>query len=424
MGRKFLKTIVMMLFMMSVSFILKNDADASLQKWNLTNEVTCTVDNVTFCAYVSADAKECWIYRAQIMSDTDTIKFPNEINGIAVTKIGGAEELRGETADDDLFIDILGYDWDMGENIIGIPFGDKRGSIKNLILPNSLTVIGNASFLQFVNVDTIVIPDSVESIEKYAFELCTSLTAIALPQNLSYVDAKAFERCSSLWTLTISSANGTFKAENNMLLSKDGKKFYLAAPAIKKVNIPKGVKTLEKEALVTSYAGKINIPATVKKISKDSLSLTKAAKVTLNKKNRIFVKKKDGIYNKKTGVLVCIIVDDSQVVIPEKVKVIDESVSIMGRGKIIKKLTLPKSLKKLSGAWRKSIKDIIKSVCFKSLTPPSVQKSTDYPGYEVKPIYCEVYVPKKAKKRYIKWRLRGEGSDGDIEDFWDKVTGY
>ncbi len=35
-----------------------------------------------------ADAKECRIYRAQIMYDTDTIKFPNEINGIAVTKIG------------------------------------------------------------------------------------------------------------------------------------------------------------------------------------------------------------------------------------------------------------------------------------------------------------------------------------------------
>mgnify|MGYP006920896190 CR=1 FL=1 len=71
-----------MLFMMSVSFILKNDADASLQKWNIINEVISTVDNVTYSAYVSTDAKECWIYRVQIISDTDTIKFPNEINGM------------------------------------------------------------------------------------------------------------------------------------------------------------------------------------------------------------------------------------------------------------------------------------------------------------------------------------------------------
>ncbi len=423
MKKNIIKTIVMMLFVMSVSFIVKTDADASLQKWNLTNEVTGTVDNVTYSAYVSTDAKECWIYRAQIMSDTDTIKFPNEINGIAVTKIGGAGELRGKAADDyDDFIDILGYDWDMGEKITGLPLGDKRGSIKNLILPNSLTTIGSASFLQFVNVETIVIPDRVESIEKYAFEMCTSLTAIDLPQNLNYVDAKAFEKCSKLRKLTISSENSTFKAKNNMLLSKDGKKFYLVAPAIKKVNIPQGVKTLEKNSLFTSYAGKINIPATVNKISQDALSLTKAAKVTINNKNRIFVKKNDGIYNKKTGVLACIIVDDSQVIIPEKVKVIDESVSVLGGGKVIKKLTLPKSLKKLSGTWMMSTKDI-KSVCFKSLTPPSVQKSTVYPGYEVKPIFCEVYVPKKAKKKYIKWRLKGEQSDG-IEDFWDKVTVY
>lgn len=421
MKKIFLKTIVMMMFMVLVSFTIKTNAYASLQEWNLKNEVTSTVDNVTYSAYISTDAKKCWIYRIQINNDTDTIKFPNEVNGMTVTKIGGAEELLGDNADDDLFIDILGYDMDMGEEL-SVPLGDKRGNIKNLILPDSLTTIGSASFFKFDKVENIVIPGSVERIEKYAFEMCTSLTAIDLSQNLNYVDSKAFEKCSNLQTLNISYANNIFKTKNNMLLSKDGKKFYLAAPAIKKVNIPKGVKILEKEAMVTSYASKINIPATVKKILQDSLSLTKAAKVTINKKNRLFVKESDGIYNKKTGVLACMIVDDSQVIIPEKVKVINESVSVMGSGKIIRKLTLPKSLKKLSGTWMKSAKDI-KSVYFKSLTPPVAKKSIVYPGYEVKPIFCEVYVPKKAKKKYIKWRLKGENVS-DIEEFWNKITVY
>lgn len=418
MKKNILKTIVMIVFVMFGSFILKLNADAALQEWNLANEVTSTIDNVTYNAYVSTDAKECWIYRIQINSDTDTIKFPNEINGAAVTKIGGAEELLGDNADDDLFIDILGNKLDMGEDI-GVPLGDKRGSVKNLILPNSLNTIGSAAFLGFDSVETIVIPESVEIIEKYAFQMCKSLASIALPKNLNNIDAKAFGNCGNLYSLTISSENTTFKAVNNMLLSKDGKRLYLVAPAIKKVNIPKGVGILEKEAMFTSNAGKINIPATVKEISQDALSLNKAAKVTINKKNSIFVKEKDGIYNKKTGVLACIIVDDSQVVIPEKVKVINESVSVMGRGKTIKKLTLPKSLKRLSGAWKKSIKGY-KSVCFKSAKPPVVKKSKVYPGYKVKPIFCNVYVPEGAKKKYIKWMLKGKHDD-DIKEYWYNV---
>ncbi len=420
MKKNVLTTIVFMLFMTMGCLICKTSSEASIQKWNCTNEITGVFDNITYNAYLSTDAKECWIYRIQINNDTDTIKFPNEINGAAVTKIGGARELLGVTADDELFIDILGGKLELDEGVS--EFGGPRVCVKNLILPNSLITIGSASFTGFDKVENIVIPDRVESIENYAFEMCTSLTTVNLSQNLNDIDAKAFDNCSKLQTLTISSVNSTFKVKNNMLLSKDGKMLYLAAPAIKKVNIPKGVKVLEKEALSTSYADKINIPATVKEISEDSLSLVKAAKVTVNKKNKTFVKENDGIYNKKTGVLACIIVDDSQVVIPEKVKVINESISVLGTKKTIKKLTLPKSLRKLSGAWRKSVGDI-ESVYFKSTTPPVAKKSAVYPGYEVKPIFCKVYVPKQAKKKYIKWRLKGEDAL-DIEELWYKVIGY
>ena len=69
-----------------------------------------------------------------------------------------------------------------------------------------------------------------------------------------------------------------------------------------------------------------------------------------------------------------------------------------------------------------SIKEL-KSVCFKNQTPPSVKKSTVHSGYEVKPIFCKVYVPKKAKSKYIKWRLKGE-KYSEINDLWIKVIGY
>lgn len=400
---------------------IETGAAASLQKWNITNEVTGTINNVSYNAYISADAKECWIYRITIDGAIETVNFPNEINGAKVTKIGGAKELLGNTADDDLFIDILGNSLDVGEKIDDVA-GDVRSNIKNIVLPDSLTSIGSMALFEFDKVENVAIPDSVENIEAYAFGMCTSIKGMVLPQNLGDIDEKAFYKCSSLETLTVSHANTKYTANNNVLLSKDGKKLYLSAPAVKKVNIPDGVETLGNEAMVTSYADEINIPATVKKMSHDSLSLNKAARVNINKKNKVFAEKHEGIYNKKTGVLACIIVDKGKVVIPEKVKVINESVSVMGSGKTIKKLILPKSLKKLSGAWMMSIKEL-KSVCFKNQTPPSVKKSTVHSGYEVKPIFCKVYVPKKAKSKYIKWRLKGE-KYSEINDLWIKVIGY
>ena len=359
-----------------------NDA-GSLQKWNITKEVTNTIKNVTYSTYISVDTKEWWIYRITINETIDTVAFPNEINGAKVTKIGGAKELLGNNADDELFFDILGNNLDVGEKI-NVVAGDIRSNVMNIVLPDSLTSIGSMAFFGFDKVETVTIPDSVETIEIYAFGMCTSLKKIVLSQNLTSIDAKAFDKCASLQTLTVSPANIKYTANDKMLLSKDGKKLYLAAPAIKKVNIPKGVESLENEAMVSSYANEINIPATVKKMSRDALSINNAAKVNINKKNKVFVKKNDGIYNKNTGELACIIVDKDKVVIPEKVKVINENISVIGSGKTINKLLLPKSLKKLSGAWMMSIKKI-KCVCFKNQTPPCVKKSTVYPGYEVKP---------------------------------------
>ena len=55
--------------------------------------------------------------------------------------------------------------------------------------------------------------------------------------------------------------------------------------------------------------------------------------------------------------------------------------------------------------------------------PPITKASKAYPGYEVKPVFCTVYVPKKAKKQYIKWRLKGE-NDLDIDELWNKVVSY
>ena len=172
--------------MMLSWLIVNNRVDASSQKWNLTNEVVFSTENVTYNAYISVDNKECWIHRIQIEGNTDTIQFPNEINGMPVTKVGSGREFISETADDDLYIDIFGNEYDMGENIT--KFNDKRTDIKNVILPVGLTDICEAVFVGFEKVETITIPDNVSSIDTYTFMMCTSLKEVILPQKLEQVE--------------------------------------------------------------------------------------------------------------------------------------------------------------------------------------------------------------------------------------------
>jgi len=411
---------ILTLFMMLSCLVFNNKARASSQNWNTAIEVVSTVDGVTYYAYISSDNKECWIHRIQINVKTDTVHFPAQINGVVVTKVGSGRDLISETADDELYIDIFGKEYDMGEGIA--KFSDKRIFVKNVILPENLADICEAAFVGFKKIESVIIPDSVSSIDKYTFMMCSSLKEVKLPQKLEQIESTAFDKCKNLKKIKFEEPSDKYKVKNNMLLSKDEKTLYFVATGIKNANIPKGIKRIVKAAFLTSYADKITLPASVNELEQDSLSLKKAPKVILHKNNRTFVKKNDGIYNKQTGSLACIIAGDNEVVIPEKVKEINEEISVMGRSKVIKKIVLPTSLKKLSGAWTRQIYRY-KSVCFKGTKPPITKASKAYPGYEVKPVFCTVYVPKKAKKQYIKWRLKGE-NDLDIDELWNKVVSY
>jgi len=70
--------------------------------------------------------------------------------------------------------------------------------IKDLVIPNSITSIGNYAFdgcSQFTNVS---IPNSVISIGDYAFDWCNGLTSITIPSSVTTIGKGAFSSCSGL----------------------------------------------------------------------------------------------------------------------------------------------------------------------------------------------------------------------------------
>lgn len=75
--------------------------------------------------------------------------------------------------------------------------------LRSVVLPDSVTTICEEAFKECKGLTTITIPDSVIDIEYEAFADCTSLTSVRLPQKLTAISTGLFMGCSKLKSLTI-----------------------------------------------------------------------------------------------------------------------------------------------------------------------------------------------------------------------------
>ena len=75
--------------------------------------------------------------------------------------------------------------------------------IKNLVIPDDVTAIGDLTFAGCSSLTSVTIPNSVTSIGNYAFRDCTGLTSITIPNSVTSIGNYAFSGCSSLTSATI-----------------------------------------------------------------------------------------------------------------------------------------------------------------------------------------------------------------------------
>ena len=75
--------------------------------------------------------------------------------------------------------------------------------IKNLIIPNSVTSIGDFAFGGCSGLTSITIPNSVTSIGDGAFGECSGLTSITIPNSVTTIGESAFQGCSGLTSVII-----------------------------------------------------------------------------------------------------------------------------------------------------------------------------------------------------------------------------
>ena len=81
-------------------------------------------------------------------------------------------------------------------------------SLKSLVIPDGVTSIGDCAFYDCESLKSLVIPDSVTSIGKSTFLNCKSLKSLVIPDSVTHIGNGAFKACSSLKSLVIPASVG------------------------------------------------------------------------------------------------------------------------------------------------------------------------------------------------------------------------
>lgn len=143
-----------------------------------------------------------------------------EYHGTAEGAPFGAISMNGIIDGDYVYADttksnLLAYLGNGG--VVSIPpmvniIGDKafyNCALTSIIIPNSVTSIGNYTFQNCSGLTSVTIPDSVTSIGEWAFNNCNGLTSVTIPDNVTYIGQDAFSVCTNLISVILGNNNFT-----------------------------------------------------------------------------------------------------------------------------------------------------------------------------------------------------------------------
>lgn len=86
---------------------------------------------------------------------------------------------------------------------IGFYAFEAKYDVRSVVVPETVTLIGEGAFMDCASLETINIPEAVTGIDRGAFVACTSLKEMTIPENVTYVHEEAFTACESMTSLTV-----------------------------------------------------------------------------------------------------------------------------------------------------------------------------------------------------------------------------
>ncbi len=90
--------------------------------------------------------------------------------------------------------------------------------LKNIEIPDGVTIIGDSAFKMCERITHITILDSVVSIDDWAFGCCTSLTSINIPNGIISIGFMIFFGCDNLENITVDKGNKVYHSDGNCII--------------------------------------------------------------------------------------------------------------------------------------------------------------------------------------------------------------
>ena len=135
-------------------------------------------------------------------------------------------------------------------------------SLLEIVIPSSVTSIGDSAFYGCYSLSEIVIPSSVTSIGDWAFSGCDSLSEIVIPSSVTSIGEGAFSLCCSLSEIVIPSS-----------VTSIGKVAFARCDSLSEIVIPSSVTSIGKGAFShCDSLSEIVIPSSVTSIGDSAFS--------------------------------------------------------------------------------------------------------------------------------------------------------
>ena len=105
-----------------------------------------------------------------------------------------------------------------GDDIVGKEITSVDKEIKELSIPDDVTIIGDYTFQDCSNLTRITIPESVTTIGDYAFANCSALTVVEIPNTvINPIGTEAFSGCASSLLIKCDPKDPTGNSESEAL---------------------------------------------------------------------------------------------------------------------------------------------------------------------------------------------------------------
>ena len=206
------------------------------------------------------------------------IEIPTELGGIRVTGLGESS-FSTDHFDSPLY-DI------------------HHTKIQSVTIPESVTSIGRAAFMNCTGLTSLTIKGVATSIGAVAFSTCTSLTSLSLVGSFQTIGEHAFASCNSLTSLSLTGdvqkigdyAFVTCNSLTSLSLTGDiqeiGDYAFYSCPSLKTVTLPKSLTSIGSHAFdsctILGSLGSIEIPGTVTEIGDFAFNNSGLTSVTID----------------------------------------------------------------------------------------------------------------------------------------------